>query len=137
MRYVFGPWTFIVLSDNFLCMGIAAELIREARRTAGLTMAELAQRAGSSKPTVSRYENGLVDPGAETLNRLLHACGQELRAHSVGLPSSLEEVGERFVGQEGPKADDLTRTSDGRELRTAADLEAFAAELRSEGLLAT
>lgn len=117
-------------------MGIAAELIREARGAAGLTMAELAERAGSSKPTVSRYENGLVDPGVETLNRLLHACGRELRAEPVGLPSSRAELAERFEGRDGPTADDVTRTSDGRELRTAADLEAFAAELRSEGLLA-
>ncbi len=100
-------------------------------------MAELAERAGSSKPTISRYENGLVDPGVETLNRLLHACGQELRAHAVGLSASLEEASQRFEGQDGPTADDVTRTTDGRELRTAADIEAFAAELRDEGLLAT
>ena len=118
-------------------MGVAAELIREARRAAGLTMAELAERAGTSKPTVSRYENGLVDPGAETLSRLLHACGRELRAQLVGLPSSVEEVAERFEGRDGPTVDDVTRTKEGRELRTAADLVAFAAELRGEGLLAT
>jgi transcriptional regulator with XRE-family HTH domain len=118
-------------------MGVAAELIREARQSAGLTMSELAERAGTSKPTVSRYENGLVDPGTETLNRLLHACGQELRSKPVGLPSSVAELAERFEGRDGPDADDVTRTSDGRELRTAADLEAFAAELRADGLLAT
>jgi transcriptional regulator with XRE-family HTH domain len=117
-------------------MGVAADLIREARRAAGLTMAELAERAGTSKPTVSRYENGLVDPGAETLNRLLRACGQDLRAQAVGLPTSLAEVAERFEGKAGPTVDDVTRTSDGRELRTAADFEAFAAELRRDGLLA-
>lgn len=100
-------------------------------------MAELAGRAGTSKPTVSRYENGLVDPRAETLERLLHACGRQLRAQAIGLPPSSQQVTERFVGREGPTADDVTRTSDGREIRTVADLEAFAAELRSEGLLAT
>jgi transcriptional regulator with XRE-family HTH domain len=100
-------------------------------------MAELAERAGTSKPTVSRYENGLVDPGAETLNRLLHACGQELRAQPVGLPSSAADVAERFEGRDEPTSDDVTRTTDGRQLRTAADLEAFVAELRDEGLLAT
>ena len=118
-------------------MGVAAELIREARQAAGLTMTELARRAGSSKPTISRYENGLVDPGAETLNRLLHACGQELRAHTIGLPASREEVGRRFEAQDGPTADDVTRTNDGRRLRTAADIEAFAAELRDWRLPAT
>ena len=98
-------------------------------------MAELAERAGTSKPTVSRYENGLVDPGAETLSRLLHACGQSLRAGPAGLPSSAKEVQSRFDGRAGPTSDDVSRTDDGRELRTLADLEAFAAELRDEGLL--
>jgi len=116
-------------------VGVAAELIREARRAAGLTMAELADRAGTSTPTVSRYENGLVDPGAETLSRLLRACGQDLRARAVGLPASAAGVAERFAGRDEPTADDVTRTTDGRSLRSAADLEAFAAELRGEGLL--
>lgn len=118
-------------------MGVAAELIREARLTAGLTMAELADRAGTSKPTVSRYESGLVDPRAKTLERLLRACGRELRSNDSLLPGSARDVADRFAGQEDPTADDVTRTNDGRELRTAADLKAFAAELRSEGLLAT
>jgi transcriptional regulator with XRE-family HTH domain len=68
-------------------VGVAAELIREARRAAGLSMSELAGRAGSSKSTVSRYENGLVDPGVETLSRLLRACGRELRSLPVELPT--------------------------------------------------
>lgn len=118
-------------------MGVAAELIREARLAAGLTMAELADRAGTSKPTVSRYESGLVDPRAETLERLLHACGRELWSKGSPLPGSARDVADRFARQEDPTADDVTRTNDGRELRTPADLEAFAAELRSEGLLAT
>lgn len=117
-------------------MGVAADLIREARHSAGLTMAELAERAGTSKPTVSRYENGLVDPRADTLDRLLRACGYELRTRSAGLPSSAVEITERFEGHDGQTADDVTRTVDGRELRTAADVEAFVAELRGEGLLA-
>jgi len=118
-------------------MAIAAELIREARLMAGLTMTELAERAGTSKPTLSRYENGLVDPGAETLNRLLRACGHELRSQPVGLPSSLAEIADRFKGRSEPTAEDVTRVRDGRELRTASDLQAFAAELREQGLLAT
>ena len=118
-------------------MGVAAELIREARRAAGLTMAELAERAGTSKPTVSRYENGLVDPRVETLDRLLRACGRGLCSQAMGLPGSAREVAERFERSDEPTADDVTRTRDGRELRTLADLEAFAAELRGEGLLAT
>ena len=91
--------------------------------------AERGAGSGTSKPTVSRYENGLVDPGTETLSRLLHACGRELRSEAVGLPSSADEVRSRFEGRSGPSSDDVTRTKDGRSLRTAADLEAFAAEL--------
>jgi len=41
-----------------------------------------------------------------------------------------------FASGGAPTADDVTRTSDGRELRTAAEFEAFVAELRGEGLLA-
>jgi hypothetical protein len=55
----------------------------------------------------------------------------------AGLPGSAQEVGERFAGGAEPTSDDVTRTTDGRQLRTAADLEAFAAELRREGLLGT
>lgn len=116
-------------------MTVAAKLLRAARRHAGLTMTEVAQRAGTSTPTVSRYENGLVDPRTETLQRLLRACGHDLRAEPVGLPNSAEELARRFEGREGSTADDVTRTRDGRELRTAADLAAFAAELRSEGVV--
>ncbi len=118
-------------------MANAAQLIREARLKAGLTMSELAERAGTSKSTLSRYENGLVDPGTETLNRLLRACGHELRSRPVGLPSSLAEIADRFKRQGEPTAEDVTRARDGRELRTAADLQAFAAELREQGLLST
>ena len=99
-------------------------------------MAELADRAGSSKPTVSRYENGLVDPGVETLNRLLQACGRELRAVPVGLPTTIGDIRSRFQNQADPSPDDVSRTRDGRELRTAAQLADFIAELRSDGLLA-
>ncbi len=65
-------------------------------------MAELAERAGSSKPTISRYENGLVDPGTEALSRLLRACGRQLRSTEIALPRSAAEVQHRFEGHEGP-----------------------------------
>ena len=42
---------------------------------------------------------------------------------------------DRFEGQSGPTSDDVTRTSDGQEIRTAADLAAFVAQLPDEGLL--
>ncbi len=57
---------------------VAAGLLREARRRAGLSQAALARRAGTSQPTVSAYERGLKDPSAATLARLLAAAGTAL-----------------------------------------------------------
>jgi transcriptional regulator with XRE-family HTH domain len=54
-------------------------LVREARRRAGLTQAELARRAGTSQPAVARYERGRAVPDIATLARLVQACGFELR----------------------------------------------------------
>jgi transcriptional regulator with XRE-family HTH domain len=62
-------------------------LIREARRKAGLTQAELAARAGVTQPVVARLERGGGNPTFETLERVLHAAGHrlELRAVEQGL----------------------------------------------------
>jgi predicted nucleotidyltransferase/DNA-binding XRE family transcriptional regulator len=54
------------------------ELIREARRSAGLTQSEHAARAGTSQATFSRYESGDATPTLVTLERLLAAAGANL-----------------------------------------------------------
>ncbi|HEX2736750.1 MAG TPA: helix-turn-helix transcriptional regulator [Acidimicrobiia bacterium] len=59
-------------------MSRAGDLIFEARRRAGLSQAELARRAGVSRPTVNAYERGRREPGAEALQRLLAAAGSRL-----------------------------------------------------------
>ncbi|MGH8982829.1 MAG: helix-turn-helix domain-containing protein [Acidimicrobiia bacterium] len=60
-------------------------LIREARRRAGLSQAELAARLGTKQSVISRWERGLDTPRIDTLARILHACGFEadltLRRH--------------------------------------------------------
>jgi len=53
-------------------------LIRSARTAAGLTQMELARAAGTSQPTIARYESGRSEPRASTLDRILAACGQRL-----------------------------------------------------------
>ena len=53
-------------------------LIREARRSAGLTQSEHAARAGTSQATFSRYESGDATPTLVTLERLLAAAGANL-----------------------------------------------------------
>jgi transcriptional regulator with XRE-family HTH domain len=53
-------------------------LLAQARRRAGLSQRELAQRAGTSQSVVARIERGQTDPGAATLDRLLAQTGFEL-----------------------------------------------------------
>lgn len=52
-----------------------AALLREARRRAGMTQAELAQRAGVSQPVVAAYERGRREPTLPMLQKLLAAAG--------------------------------------------------------------
>jgi transcriptional regulator with XRE-family HTH domain len=56
----------------------ATDLIREARRAAGLTQVALAKKGGTSQPTLAAYERGRAEPRLETLRRLIDACGCEL-----------------------------------------------------------
>lgn len=58
-------------------MDIAYE-IETARRAAGLSQAELAERAGTSQPAISAYEAGRKTPSAETFSKLLAASGARL-----------------------------------------------------------
>lgn len=56
----------------------AGLLVRTARQRAGLSQRALASRAGTSQPAVARYEAGSVVPRADTLERLLEACGRQV-----------------------------------------------------------
>ena len=55
-----------------------AQLIRDARRQAGLSQAQLAAAAKTSQPAVARYEAGRAAPSLATLERLLAGCGSTL-----------------------------------------------------------
>jgi len=60
-------------------------LITDARRSAGLTQARLANAIGTSQSVISRWERGADAPRVDTLVRILQACGFEpdlvLRRH--------------------------------------------------------
>jgi transcriptional regulator with XRE-family HTH domain len=60
-----------------LIMSIAT-IVREARRRAGLTQAELAERAGVPRSTVARIESGARTPSVELVERLVRAAGLEV-----------------------------------------------------------
>jgi transcriptional regulator with XRE-family HTH domain len=78
-------------------------VIRDARQAAGLTQKALAERAGTSQPTVALYESGKRDPSASTLVRLVEACGGRLKVEAghqcLRTPSQaeLERVGRQLV----------------------------------------
>jgi transcriptional regulator with XRE-family HTH domain len=56
----------------------SGQLIRQARLTAGLSQAELAERVRLPRQQIVRWEGDLVEPGLSTLRRLLRACGFDL-----------------------------------------------------------
>ena len=58
-------------------------LLAWVRHAAGLSQAELARRAGTSRPTLSAYEHGRKSPSLDTLGRLFAAAGFELDARRV------------------------------------------------------
>jgi transcriptional regulator with XRE-family HTH domain len=64
--------------DLIRCERMAYSLLSTARARAGLSIAELARRAGTSRPTVSAYEHGRVSPTVDTLERLLAVTGNHL-----------------------------------------------------------
>ncbi|MEA2902190.1 MAG: hypothetical protein QOH36_2077 [Actinomycetota bacterium] len=55
-----------------------AEWVNGARRSAGLTQRQLAACTGIAQPTIARIESGKQMPQADTLDKLLKACGWEL-----------------------------------------------------------
>jgi transcriptional regulator with XRE-family HTH domain len=56
----------------------SGQLIRQARLTAGLSQAELAERVHLPRQQIVRWEGDSVEPGLSTLRRLLRACGFDL-----------------------------------------------------------
>ncbi|HEU4981003.1 MAG TPA: helix-turn-helix domain-containing protein [Solirubrobacterales bacterium] len=54
-------------------------LIRQARKAAGLTQAELAKRAGMNQPEIARLESAGANPRLSTLKRVVAATGHALR----------------------------------------------------------
>lgn len=65
------------------------------RLRAGLTQAELAEKAGRDRTVVARWEQGIVAPSVETLVELVQACGFDLPLEIVPFDDTKEaELGE-------------------------------------------
>lgn len=56
-------------------------VIERARRRARLSQSALANRIGTPKSVLSRWERGHVDPSFSTVDRVVRACG--LHLHDV------------------------------------------------------
>ena len=57
----------------------AATQLHQARRAAGFSQRELSRRTGVPQSAIARIERGQQVPRADTLEKLLRACGFELR----------------------------------------------------------
>ena len=69
----------------------AAILIREARRGAGLTQAQLARRLGTTQPAIARLERPGANPTVRTLDAALRSMGRRLQLRTEAAPPSVDE----------------------------------------------
>lgn len=59
------------------------DLVREARKRAGLTQRELAERAGTTQSAIARLESGRTSPSFETVLTLVRLCRLDLEVALV------------------------------------------------------
>ena len=71
---------------------VIARRAREYRKDLGLTVSELAERAGVSKGMLSKIENGLSSPSLSTLARLAAALSVPVTAFFRGLEEEREAL---------------------------------------------
>ena len=70
----------------------APDLLRTARRAAGVTQAELARRLGTTQGAVARLERRGANPTVATLERALQAVGHRLELRAPAHASSVDET---------------------------------------------
>lgn len=68
-------------------------LIRDARRAAGLTQAELADRLGISQSAIAKLEREGSNPTVETLDRVLRPTGHRLQLIASAWRTAIDEPG--------------------------------------------
>lgn len=59
------------------------DLIKEARRRAGLTQQQLADRMGTTQSVIARWESGRRSPTFLTAEKAIRECGLSLSARLV------------------------------------------------------
>lgn len=70
-----------------------ADMLREARKKAGLSQQALAERAGVSRTTVARMETvAMGDMSVSALVRLLESAGYDLKLIKHGHIRTIEDI---------------------------------------------
>jgi transcriptional regulator with XRE-family HTH domain len=77
------------------------DLIREARRRAGLTQAELAGRAATTQSAIARWESGRTAVSLDDVRRLVRLCGFDLELTLVPRDDSDMAQAARLAGLSG------------------------------------
>jgi transcriptional regulator with XRE-family HTH domain len=101
-------------------------LVREARKRAGLTQAEVAARVGTTQSAVARIESGRVSPSLERLTALVRACGLDIDVRLV--PYDDHDVSIAFQNLELAPGERVTRMMSAYHFSTAAHEAMQAAE---------
>jgi transcriptional regulator with XRE-family HTH domain len=70
----------------------AATLLRDVRRRAGLTQAEVGRRLGMTQAAIGRLERRGANPTVATLDQVLSAMDHRLELHAAERPSSVDET---------------------------------------------
>ncbi len=90
-----------------------ADLIVEARKRAGLTQRELAERAGTTQSSIARWERMATEPSFENVVRLLRLCGfvlnVSLEAYDDGLRDDWSQAQRRLRMTPGERLEANTR----------------------------
>jgi transcriptional regulator with XRE-family HTH domain len=68
------------------------QLVREARRSAGLTQQALASRLGTTQSAIAGLESDRSSPRVATVERALRACGQTLSLSVHKDTSNIDET---------------------------------------------
>lgn len=100
-----------------------ADLIREARKRAGLTQRELAERAGTTQSSVARWESARSEPSFTNVVRLLRLCGFVLDVHLEPYDDGLRD--------DWSQAQRLLRMTPEERLESNMNMVAIARDLRA------
>ena len=80
---------------------LGGDLVREARRRAGLTQRALADLAGTTQPGIARWESGRTAISLDDVRRLVRLCGFDLEVSLVPRDTSDLAQAERLGALSG------------------------------------